>query len=248
MNERPIIEEPQKVEDIQIVEETVHMDIWRRFLGIIIDPLNTFKVIKSDPKVLIPLTFILSISVMIALFVLPESKAFSEEIVAKMGQNVPKQSMLTTGIWSVVGILILYPIMFLLQALVLFIYDQLSVGKAKFKQLFAVVLYAGIPNVLMQVIATILTKSIGLKATMNVRLSLALFWPGNDQASYLFQILNQANFFAIWGLILLIIGGSIVMGKDAKKLAIYTIILWLIYITGKGAITAFQMNMLKGIM
>jgi hypothetical protein len=122
------------------------------------------------------------------------------------------------------------PLVWLVQAAVLALYNQFSVGEARFKQLFAVAIFSGIPSIIKAVISTGLIKTMGFKAALQVSTSLALFMGTANQTSYLYRLMGQIELFSIWGLILLILGGSLAMKKKIGGLAIYGGTIWLLYV------------------
>jgi len=80
------------------------------------------------------------------------------------------------------------------------------------------------------VISTGLIKTMGYKAALQVSTSLAVFLNTANQTSFLYRLLGQIDLFSIWGLVLLILGGSLAMKKRVGGLAIYSGTIWLVYV------------------
>jgi len=65
---------------------------------------------------------------------------------------------------------------------------------------------------------------------MAISTSLTLLLPRGTNSGFWYILFSKIDFFSIWSLILLVLGGSIAMQKDGKKLAYYVFGLWLVYI------------------
>ena len=135
-----------------------------------------------------------------------------------------------TGILAVIGSAVVPPLTWLIQAALLALFNQFSLGAAKFKQLFAVAFYAWIPAFLGGLIKSAFMAVMGVKKAMAFSTSLALILPRSVDSGFWYIFLSKIDFFSIWSLILLVLGGSVAMQKDGKKLALYIFGIWLIFI------------------
>lgn len=212
------------------MEET-KMSITERFLKVLTAPGEAFKAIVDDPRILWPGLVIIAVSLLLTILIIPETKQFTEETMAASGQS-PAQIALAMKVvvsGALAGTVLTVPLVWLVQAGILALYNQFSVGEARFKQLFAVAVFAGIPSLIKSVISTGLIKAMGFKAAMQVSTSLALFMGTSAQNSFLYRFLVHIELFSIWGLVLLILGGSLAMKKKAGGLAVYGGTIWLAY-------------------
>lgn len=212
------------------MEET-RMSLTERFWKVLAAPGEAFKSIADDPRILWPALIIIAISLLLTTLIIPETKQFTEETLAAGGQT-PDQIALAMKFvvpGALAGSVLALPLFWLIQAGILALYNQFSVGAATFKQLFAVAIFAGVPSIIKSMITTVLIKTMGLKAALQVSTSLALFLGTASQTSFLYRFLAQIDLFSIWGLVLLILGGSIAMQKKAQGLAVYGGIIWLVY-------------------
>jgi len=213
------------------VEET-RMSVAERVLKVVTSPGQAFNAIAADPRILWPGLIFIVINLLLTVIILPETKAFTQETLAASGQSPDQIALamkfITPG--ALVGTIIALPAVWLVAAGLLALYNQLVVGAATFKQLFAVAIFAGIPSLIQSFISTALVKMVGFKAFMQVNTSLALLWVNGDASSFLYRLLQQFELFRIWGFILLILGGAIAMKKKPLGLAAYLGILGIIYV------------------
>ena len=207
------------------------MSVTQRFWKVLVAPGEAFTAIADDPKILWPGLIIMAISLLLTILVLPETKQFTRETLAASGQG-PDQIALAMKFvvpgalaGSIIGIIIVW----LVQAGILALYNQFSVGVASFKQLFAIAVFASVPSIIKSVISTALIKTMGFKAALQVSTSLALFLGTANQTSFLYRFLGQIDLFTIWGIVLLILGGSLAMKKKVAGLAAYYGTIWLVY-------------------
>jgi hypothetical protein len=213
------------------MEET-KLSVTQRFSKLLSAPEEAFQDIVDDPRILWPGLIIIVLSLLLTFLVLPETKDFTAETLIASGQT-PDQIALAMKFLlpgAVIGAVLGLPLVWLVQAGLIALYNQFIVGQAHFKQLFAVAIFSGIPSLIKAVISTGLIKIMGYKAALQVNTSLALFLATSDQNSFIYRLLNQFDFFSIWGLVLLIRGGSLAMKKRAGGLAIYMITIWLLYV------------------
>ncbi|MEQ8236432.1 MAG: YIP1 family protein [Syntrophomonadaceae bacterium] len=212
--------------------EEPKLSMTQRFSKLLAAPEEAFQAIVDDPRILWPGLIIIALSLLLTILVLPETKLFTADTLMASGQS-PDQIALAMKFLvpgAVIGTVLGLPMVWLVQAGLLALYNQFIVGQAHFKQLFAVAIFAGIPSIIKAVISTGLIKTLGYKAAMQVSTSLALFLGTSDQDSFIYRLLNQFDLFSIWGLFLLILGGSLAMKKKAGGLAIYMVTIWLLYV------------------
>jgi len=209
------------------------MNLPRRLWGIIVEPVKTFRVICEDPRVLIPIAAVLLINLLLTIGFLPQIKEIAEEAMKQAQTMTAEQlqaAMKWTGIAAVIGAVAAPPLTWLIQAALLALFNQFSLGAARFKQLFAVAFFAWIPAFLGGLIKSVFMAILGVKQAMAISTSLALILPRSTNSGFWFVLLSKIDFFSIWSLILLVLGGSVAMQKDGKKLAYYIFGLWLVYI------------------
>lgn len=202
----------------------------KRLLNIVIAPNKTFQAIRNDPDIIIPGIIILLIMVATIVWQVPEMRDYLFDLYTKQGYPI---SQIASELHKEPMNIVIYTIlMWLLPSVVLMIYNKMSMGKAKFKQIFSLAVYASIPMTIHQIITTLITKAIGFKAANEqINTSLALFF-GDQTQSFLYRFLNNFELFTIWSLVLLVWGGAVVMKKSTKGLGAYIFVLWILLSAG----------------
>lgn len=217
--------------------EKMSMSEGQRLAKIIVGPSQAFEAIRENPRFLVPAVIVLVFSLACTALTLPEILALAKEAMTASGQSADQMETILkmTGVSALIGVLITVPLVWLVKSLVLLVYNQLSTAEANFKQLFAVAVYSSIPRIFSQVISTAVVKSAGYKAALQVNNSLGLLMGGNTEG-FLYRFLSQVELFSVWGLLLLILGGSIMMKKRAVNVGIYVAALWLLLAVGLAAL------------
>lgn len=210
------------------------MGIGQKLWGVLVAPGETFKAIGEDPKILIPALILIGINLVLALVVFPETKEMLLSTYKNMS-NLPEgidinKLVSQAQIGVIAATVFLPPLTWLIQAALLALFNAFSVGQAKFKQLYAVAVFAYTPAMVGGILQTILVKIMGAESITKIKLSLGLLLPPDITSGFWYNLLNTMNIFTIWGLILLVIGAAIVIGKDAKKIGAFLGLLWLAYI------------------
>lgn len=213
--------------------ENTRMNVGQRLWKVMVSPSRAFEAVKEEPGFLIPAAIFLVVMTAATLLVGPETRQYSVELMTKQGVPASQidASLKMMMPMAVIGVLLSYPILWLLQALVLLIYNQIALGEGKFKQYYAVAVLSSVPTVIHQIIATGLIKAMGMKAAMQVNTSLAVLL-GSDNQTFLYRFLAYFDLFTIWGLVLLVIGGAVVMNKGVKGIGLYILALWIVLAVG----------------
>jgi hypothetical protein len=98
---------------------------------------------------------------------------------------------------------------------------------AKFQKRLSVSSYSALISVLGGVVgaATMIAKK-----SLEVSLSIGLFFPFLEKSNFLFRLLSQMNFFTIWSLVVFGIGLSVVGKMSAKRSWLLVFALWVVVI------------------
>jgi len=118
--------------------------------------------------------------------------------------------LIATGIWLMVGNVILG-------------------GDGRYKQYLTMFLYAsmtGIPEMIVK------GALIHMKGSAHVYTSLALLTPSLDTQTFLFRALDQVDVFSIWFYALVGIGLSVLCGVRAQKAMIWSFVVWAVWAIG----------------
>ncbi|UWG96441.1 YIP1 family protein [Dehalobacter sp. DCM] len=212
--------------------DAVKMSLGEKCIKVITSPRKAFTAIAQDPRFLWLALILIVITVLSVLAIIPETKAMTEKVLLQSG-STPDQiamSMNIIMIGAVVGGALALPVTWLIQAAILALYNHLSLGEARFKQLFAVAVFSGIPGTILGIITTVLIKTLGYESAMKVTTSLAIFMGTADTTNFLYRVLQRIELFSIWGIILFILGGAIAMKKKPRGLAIYIGVIWIVFV------------------
>ncbi len=216
-----------------VVMEEQKMSWPQRLWGIIVEPVKTFQDVCKDPRVLIPIAAVLAINLVLTIWFLPEIKAITEEAMNQtqtMSAEQIQAALKWTAIAVILGSVAIPPLSWLIQAALLALFNQINLGVAHFKQLFAVAFYAWIPAFLGGLIKSAFMAVMGVEKATTISTSLALLLPRSADSGFWYIFLSKIDFFSIWSLILLVLGGSIAMQKNSKNLAFFIFGIWLVFV------------------
>jgi hypothetical protein len=211
-----------------------HSMSWgQKFWGVLVSPARTFKAIGEDPRVLTPAIILIVAFTLLSILIWPELKESIRATLLKSGTPLSPEKIAMGIQWAlistIIATLVMPPLMWVVHAALLTLFNQLSIGKAKFKQLFAVAVFAWTPVLIQGIIKNVLVKMVGAQGITTIKTSLGLFLPSAASSGILGKMADAMDLFVIWGLILLSIGGAVVMGKDSKKVGLYIFGLWLAF-------------------
>ena len=223
---------------------------FQRIAGVFFSPGDTFASIARKPDVLIPLTVFVIVSLVIGWTLAGhiDYAAVAREAMeqGQRGQNMPAEQMdrmvrimggfmkaasYAGPLLSIIGLAIISGVLLLAV--------RIMGGEGDYKQAFSVTTYAWYPRLLKGILAFIVLNFVmaagGLKSLSFVdlqnpiRSNLAfLFNPKTQTLAYAF--LSSFDIFAIWYLIVLIIGFSEVSKLSRAKTAAIVIVLWLVVV------------------
>jgi len=216
------------------VVEDQNLNAGRKLWGVIVNPAPTFRLIGEDTRILAPALLVIAVNVLLAWLIIPETIAYTKSALESTGETIPTEMLNATLTWTKVSVIagsaLMPPLIWLVQAVLLWLVKQFTVGEATFKQLYAVSFFAWIPPFLGGVIKSVLVKIGGFDLMMSVKTSLALFLPPSIESGFWFVLLTMMDFFTLWGLVLLSLGGAVVMKKEFRNTAPYVFGIWLAYI------------------
>lgn len=216
------------------------MSLWKRIYGVIWgSPSGTMDYIVRRPDFLGAGALILGMNLALTLIQLPKIKEFT----ALMFQNLPSGAKFSAQqmdvavsaavVSSLAGSVVLPPLLWLVMAALLKLFNAFTGEKAGFKSLFAVTVFANLPVVLGGIIRTALVLTMPAQYITRVTISPALFLPPPDLIpGKLYTVLSQFDPFFIWSLVLTAMGGSVAMKVPFWRTFIYVAALWLLYVAG----------------
>lgn len=202
-----------------------------RFVGIITSPKATFERVVAHPRWLG--MFALTTMIVVVCTAGPMFTEWGQQAALDMQvqqmesfgmqvddeQYARMQAGMQFGAYtSAVGILIITPIFLLIISGILYaVFNAAMGGNASFKQLFTVVVHAGVISALAQLFAAPLNYARG---SMTSSTNLAVLLPMLDESSFLAQLLGMIDLFMIWYVVVLAIGLAVLNKRRTQPIAI----------------------------
>jgi hypothetical protein len=161
-------------------------------------------------------------------------ESFGMQVTDQMYDRIEAQSN-QPPYTSVIAQLILLPIaVAILSGVILAVYTAILGGDAKFKQVYAVVVYSGFLIALQSLFTY---PMFYLKESMSSPTSLAVFLPFLDEASFVARLVGAVDLFRLWWIVNLAIGIGVLYRKRTAPivwtmLAVYAAIALIIAAIG----------------
>ncbi|GGH38382.1 YIP1 family protein [Paenibacillus segetis] len=114
--------------------------------------------------------------------------------------------------------------------LLLMLLNLIVRGKAKYMQLVTLAAFATLPGILNSLLTTVMVSATDGQALSDVSLSLGAFV--SDKSSQLYELMSIINPFTIWGVIMYVVGASVMMQRPRKTVGMWIISLWLVLSIG----------------
>jgi Yip1-like protein len=202
-----------------------------RFLGIIASPRETFQVVAAYPKWFGMLALTMTIVAVCSALPLTTDEgreAALEVQVSQMesfGMKVDDamyeqmRGRMAFAPYTTAGfVIIIAPIVTVIIAAVFFaIFNAAMGGEASFKQVYAVVVHAGVISALQQLFTGPLNY---FRGTMTSATNLAVLLPMIDEKSFAGHLLGAIDLFMIWYVMVLAIGLGVLYRRRTRPIAI----------------------------
>jgi hypothetical protein len=230
------------------------MSEFSRISGVFFEPSKAFADVAQRPRWIVPLVLVIIAS--LAFVSVVGQRVGWDRTVRLSLENNPRAEQMTpqqreqaialgskfAAVGAYVGPVVFLPIYYLIIAGVLTgIVAGIMSGGVKFKQVFSVVCYAGLPGIIFSVlaIAVVFLKN---PDEFNIRNPLA-FNPGAfmdplTTSKFVYSLASSMELFAIWTILLTAIGLKAAAGKKISFAgALFAVVLpWLVLILGKAAL------------
>ncbi len=209
-----------------------------RIIGVLVSPSRTFAEIARKPDWVVPALVIIVIFAIAAIVTVPrlDFETMSREAMEAKGISGPQlERTLRVSVAIAKGVQ--YSISFLLigilavAALLYWLGVRLLGGEATYQQVFSVVLYGFMPTVIRQIvkIPIILSKhDLNPRDAETIVRSSPAFLTSFKANPMLFALLTRLDLFAIWSLILIVIGLAAASKLSKAKTASIVIALWIV--------------------
>jgi len=228
-------------------EETKELNLFERIINLYFSPSKTFQSLNRKPSWIYVFIIILIFS---AAFQFVTKDVIIKDRINKIEMNErldkegkenaieqtknmykPPMSYLMI-IGMIVGILVYW----LAASGALFLTGNVILGgETTFKKMFSVYVYSGLVSIPDIIIKTPLILS---KESMNVQTNLALFMDYSKSDTFLFNFLTHIDIFAIWQVVLVALGFTVLYKFSLKKSLIVIAILQFIYALGSAGFSS----------
>lgn len=232
---------------------------WQRLTGVLFSPDETFADIARRPNILLPLAILFFVSVISAVLLVP--KIDFESTAREQMERSPRAATMSPedmdravriGAASLKVFTYISPAVAIafwaIIAGVVLIAFRLFGGEGTYKQAFAVTLYAWLPLLIKSIITTVVAvtrTTIDLQQLATLVTSNPAFLLDMKQQPVAFAFLVTFDIFAIWTVILFIIGFAHVSRMSKAKAATIVISLWAVltfFRVGAAAYGAMKMK------
>jgi hypothetical protein len=202
-----------------------------RFVGVLTSPQETFRSIAAHPRWLGMLAT--TVALIVVFTVLPlateegKQAALDRQVnqMETFGRHVDdaqyermRQGMAFAPYFAAATILLVGPIMVTVISGILFaVFNAALGGEASFKQLFSVVVHAGVVSTLSAVFTGPLNY---FRGAVGSATNLGVLLPMIDEKSFLGRLLGVTDLFIIWWLIVLAIGLGVLYRRRTQPIAI----------------------------
>lgn len=224
--------------DEMIQEEEGTRSTWDNFRDVILEPSATFEDVGRRPKVLVPLIVLLVATVVISYFLMPFYAELQELGLARreMPDEQREQALQMMERFKWVG-LALAPISVVvftaIFALIFWAWGAVSGARnATFNVAFSALVYNGVIYTLQGIAQAIVVQ---VKGAEQVALEgspptfgLALFLERGDMSRWLWGLLANVNFFAIWSAVVIAIAGIHAVKMSKGSAYTFAVVMWLI--------------------
>lgn len=161
---------------------------------------------------------------------MPYLKELTKQSIMKAG-NVDaaqaEQMLGLTSAMSYVGVTVGTIFMIFFVALLLVLLNLVVRGEGKYLQFVNVAAFANLPTIIGSLLTAVLLVVMDAHSLSDVTLSLGALV--EDKTGTMYRVLSLINPFTIWGLYLYIVGTATMMKCSRKKIAIWIVVVWLIY-------------------
>jgi hypothetical protein len=210
-----------------------------RITGVLFSPRETFASIVAHPRwldVLAVTTLVAALGWFLFLSTSAGQQAFVDQQITQAegwGQTVNEEMisgfdrMSQWAKYFVPGVvLVATPLITAIVALILLGYGAILGGGGSYKQLLAIAAHASVPT---SILATLVMLPLNyMRESMTSATSLAVFFPSLPESSFLGSLFGWIDLFAVWWIVLLAIGLSVLYKRKTGPIALTLLGLYLV--------------------
>lgn len=216
-----------------------------KILNIFFEPKKVFESLKIKPTWLVPFLIVALLGIGFFYYTYPfimhqqveriqENEKIPEEQKEKIIEKMTEKDH--PPLWQLsfapIGTLVTFVIV---AAVLFFVFNVLLGGDSAFRRVFSVYCYSSLVAIPAMVVKFPL---IMMKGNLNVQTSLALLLSPNDKDTFLYSVFSSFDIFSFWQVILVSMGLGVMYKYSTKKAFTAVLILWIIYILAKSALSS----------
>lgn len=216
-----------------------------KILNIFFEPKKVFESLKIKPTWFIPFLIVALLGIGFFYYTYPfimhqqveriqENEKIPEEQKEKIIEKMTEKDH--PPLWQLsfapIGTLVTFVIV---AAVLFFVFNVLLGGDSAFRRVFSVYCYSSLVAIPAMVVKFPL---IMMKGNLNVQTSLALLLSPNDKDTFLYSVFSSFDIFSFWQVILVSMGLGVIYKYSTKKAFTAVLILWIIYILAKSALSS----------
>jgi hypothetical protein len=224
-----------------------------RLIGVFFEPVKTFTDIAQSPSWIVPLVLVI-LSAMGVTSVISQrigwERIFRHQMDtnSRLQQLTPEQKEQTlatqvkfAAVTGYAGAIVIVPLLNIIVAAVLLgIAGGIMSGGMRFKQVFAVVCYSGLPGVIsaiLTVVVIFLKNPDDFDLQNPLAFNLGAFMDPNSGSKFVHSLASSLDLFTIWTILLIAVGLKAAAGKKLTFTGALVAVLvpWAIVVLGKSA-------------
>ncbi len=215
-----------------------------KIINIFFEPKRVFESLRIKPTWLVPFLIVAILGIGFYYYAYPlimdqqvqriqENEKIPEEqkgrIIEKLKEtdHPPIWQLALAPIGSLVSLVVVAAVLF-------FVFNVLLGGDSTFRQVFSVYCYSALVAIPAMIVKFPLIMA---KGSLNVQTSLAVFLSADAKDTFLYNVFSSFDIFTIWQVILVAIGMGVMYKYSTKKAFAPVLILWLIWILIKSALS-----------
>jgi hypothetical protein len=218
-----------------------NLSVFETFVGIFTNPQLAFQSVKANPNWLFPVMILIIVGIVLSIVLsdinldLQKQAILDSERIQEDQKDIfltefENPSFMREYGFGFLGIIFYYFAGFSIAALALMVVGNFILGgQTSFKENYALMCWGGLIGIVASIVKVPLMLS---KNSIEVYTSLAILMDGSQSKTFMFKLLNAIDVFAIWQIIVLSIGFSVIYSFSKGKSYAAVISLYVIYTLG----------------
>jgi hypothetical protein len=205
---------------------------WEDYIDVFFSPFELFRR-RAHDKVAPPLLTLLALGIIFYLVMIPANRIVVRASVPPESQAEMSEGMLNTMTYlGVIGVPIMYALMILIAAALLWIGARMADIRADFSRTMLIATYAAFVLLLSQLLASVLvivSGAAGFDMVRSMSFGPLRFIGSSEMDRMLVAVLQRLDLFAIWQAALWAIGLSVIYRVSMARAAAIAGVVWLLF-------------------